>query len=39
MLQMYQITNVGLEKMKFSCLQAQRINESKMYEIQRTSLH
>ena len=37
MLQMYQITNVGVEKMKFSRLQAQRINEFKMNEIQRKS--
>ena len=30
----YQVTNVGVEKVKLSCLQVQRINEFKMNEIQ-----
>ena len=33
--QKYQITNVGIEKIKLSRLLVQRINESKMNEIQR----
>ena len=35
--QKYQITNVGVEKIKLSRLLAQRINEVKMKEIQRKS--
>ena len=31
----YQITIVGVEKIKLSCLLVQRINEFKMSEIQR----
>ena len=34
----YQITNVGVEKIKLSRLLVQRINEFKMNEIQRKSL-
>ena len=33
--QKYQVTNVGVEKIKFSRLPVQRINEFKMNEIQR----
>ena len=33
--QMYQVINVGIEKIKLSCLLVQRINEFKMNEIQR----
>ena len=33
--QKYQVTNVGVEKIKLSRLLAQRINEFKMNEIQR----
>ena len=36
--QKYQITNVGVEKIKLSRLQVKRINEFKMNEIQRKSL-
>ena len=36
--QKYQITNVGVGKIKLSRLLAQRINEFKMNEIQRKSL-
>ena len=36
--QKYQITNVGVEKIKLSRLLFQRINEFKMNEIQRKSL-
>ena len=36
--QKYQITNVGVEKIKLSRLLVQRINEFKMNEIQRKSL-
>ena len=36
--QKYQITNVGIEKIKLSRLLVQRINEFKMNEIQRKSL-
>ena len=32
--QKYQVTNVGIEKIKLSCLLLQRINEFKMNEIQ-----
>ena len=32
--QKYQVTNVGIEKIKLSCLLVQRINEFKMNEIQ-----
>ena len=35
--QKYQITNVGIAKIKLSRLLAQRINEFKMTEIQRKS--
>ena len=35
--QKYQITNVGVEKIKLSRLLVQRINEFKMNEIQRKS--
>ena len=35
--QKYQITNVGVAKIKLSRLLAQRINEFKMNEIQRKS--
>ena len=35
--QKYQITKVGVKKIKLSCLLVQRINEFKMYEIQRLS--
>ena len=35
--QKYQITNVGVEKIKLSRLLAQGINEFKMNEIQRKS--
>ena len=35
--QKYQVTNVGVEKIKLSCLLVQRINELKMNEIQRKS--
>ena len=35
--QKYQISNVGVEKIKLSRLLAQRINEFKMNEIQRKS--
>ena len=35
--QKYQVTNVGVEKIKLSRLLAQRINEFKMNEIQRKS--
>ena len=31
----YQITNVGAEKIKLSCLVVQRFNEFKMNKIQR----
>ena len=33
--QKYQVTNVGVEKIKLSCLLVQCINEFKMNEIQR----
>ena len=33
--QKYQVTNVGVEKIKLSCLLVQRINEFKMNEIAR----
>ena len=33
--QKYQVTNVGVEKLKLSSLLVQRINEFKMNEIQR----
>ena len=33
--QNYHVTNVGVEKMKSTCLLVQRINEFKMKEIQR----
>ena len=33
--QKYQVTNVGVEKIKLSRLLVQRINEFKMHEIQR----
>ena len=36
--QKYQISNVGVEKIKLSRLLVQRINEFKMNEIQRKSL-
>ena len=36
--QKYQITNVGVEKIKLSRLPVQRINEFKMNEIQHKSL-
>ena len=36
--QKYQITNVGVEKIKLSQLLVQRIDEFKMNEIQRKSL-
>ena len=36
--QKYQITNVGIEKIKLLRLLVQRINEFKMNEIQRKSL-
>ena len=36
--QKYQITNVGVEKIKLSRLLVQRMNELKMNEIQRKSL-
>ena len=36
--QKYQVTNVGVEKIKLSSLLVQRINEFKMNEIQRKSL-
>ena len=36
--QKYQITNVGVEKIKLSRLLVKRINEFKMNEIQRKSL-
>ena len=36
--QKYQITNVGVEKIKLSCMLVRRINEFKMNEIQRKSL-
>ena len=35
--QKYQITNVGVEKIKISCLLVQRINEFKINEIQHKS--
>ena len=35
--QKYQITNVGVEKIKLSCTLVRRINEFKMNEIQRKS--
>ena len=35
--QKYQVTNVGVEKIKLSRLLRQRINEFKMNEIQRKS--
>ena len=35
--QKYQITNVGVEKIKLSCMLVRRINEFKMNEIQRKS--
>ena len=35
--QKYQITNVGVEKIKVARLLSQRINEFKMNEIQRKS--
>ena len=35
--QKYQVTNVGVEKIKLSRLLVQRINEFKMNEIQRKS--
>ena len=35
--QKYQITNVGVEKLKLSCMLVRRINEFKMNEIQRKS--
>ena len=34
----YQVTNVGVEKIKLSRLLVQRINEFKMNEIQRKTL-
>ena len=34
-IQKYQITNVGVEKIKLSRLLVQRVNEFKMSEIQR----
>ena len=33
--QKYHITNVGVDKIKLSCLLVQRMNEFKMNEIQR----
>ena len=36
--QKYQITNVGVDKIKLSCMLVRRINEFKMNEIQRKSL-
>ena len=33
--QKYQVTNVGVQKIKLSCLPVQLINEFKMNEIQR----
>ena len=36
--QKYQVTNVGLEKIKISRLLVQRIDEFKMNEIQRKTL-
>ena len=35
--QKYQITNVGVDKVKLSCMLVGRINEFKMNEIQRKS--
>ena len=37
--QKYQLTNVGVEKIKLSRLLVQRINEFKINEIQRKTLH
>ena len=37
--QKYQVTNVGIEKIKLSRLLVQRINEFKINEIQRKTPH
>ena len=37
--QKYQVTNVGVEKIKLSRLLVQRINEFKINEIRRKTLH
>ena len=36
--QRYQVTNVGVERIKLSCLLVQRINEFKMNKMQRKTL-
>ena len=35
--QKYQVANVGIEKIKLSCMLVRRINQFKMNEIQRKS--